>query len=353
MLGIYRYLLAVVVVGCHLWLPAGWWAAPYAVFCFYSISGYLMTLVLNQVYVNHSDNVNYVANRILRIFPPYLVALILTVLALTLFSSVAPEPVKGGVKLANVVSTPGSLQDWFANMTFLYWGESRVLAVSQAWTLRVELFFYVLMIFLVRRAWLVYAWLALSACYIVYMKMSGAQFMEQYSTLSGSSIAFAVGASIYHLRKQFNLPRWHLPLALVLFSVHMALASEIWGFVDEGLLFRLVYQPGACGLYVNVLLGGYLLFAMQSWPVDKNSWIERIGKPLGDFSYGIYLLHWLVALLVVAAGISISQQWLFIPIHFVTVHVAAYMLYRTVELPIDERFRGRIRGRSKLTGGGG
>ena len=74
MFGTYRFLLACLVLVTHL---AGVrCAGAYAVFGFYLLSGYLMTLVLNERYGFSPNGFGrYVANRALRIYPPYLAIL--------------------------------------------------------------------------------------------------------------------------------------------------------------------------------------------------------------------------------------------------------------------------------------
>ena len=48
MFGAWRLLLALLVVLGHLHRP--WWPASWAVFSFYVISGYLMSLILDETY---------------------------------------------------------------------------------------------------------------------------------------------------------------------------------------------------------------------------------------------------------------------------------------------------------------
>jgi peptidoglycan/LPS O-acetylase OafA/YrhL len=66
------------------------WSGVYAVFCFYLISGYLMCLVLSEVYIGGSDSLKYIANRVLRMYPPHLVVLCLSAIAAYLMSEVGP-----------------------------------------------------------------------------------------------------------------------------------------------------------------------------------------------------------------------------------------------------------------------
>ena len=77
MFGTYRYCLAHLVVLTHL---ASWpGVGSYAVFGFYMLSGFLMSLILNERYGFSLQGLRgYAANRALRIYPPYLFVLAAT-----------------------------------------------------------------------------------------------------------------------------------------------------------------------------------------------------------------------------------------------------------------------------------
>ena len=81
MLDFYRFILAVLVVQAHLLadgLPGLAWQA---VFSFYVLSGFLMTLVLNEVYgFGVHGFVRFFTNRILRLYPAYYALLLVTIL---------------------------------------------------------------------------------------------------------------------------------------------------------------------------------------------------------------------------------------------------------------------------------
>ena len=73
MFGAFRFGLALLVVAGHLRQPI--WLGAWAVFAFYTISGYLMCLVLNERYgFSRRGFGAYALNRLLRIHPPYWLA---------------------------------------------------------------------------------------------------------------------------------------------------------------------------------------------------------------------------------------------------------------------------------------
>lgn len=84
MIELSRYVLAAIVVQTHL----TWWAPPWAghisVFTFYTLSGYLMTRVLNTRYgFTWAGTRAFMLNRILRLWPAYTVILLLALLAIS------------------------------------------------------------------------------------------------------------------------------------------------------------------------------------------------------------------------------------------------------------------------------
>ena len=85
MLEVVRFLLSVIVVEADIW-PLGFpWAAWQSVFAFYTLSGFLMTRVLHERYgFSLTGILAFAANRILRLWPAYLIILAITLLAIVL-----------------------------------------------------------------------------------------------------------------------------------------------------------------------------------------------------------------------------------------------------------------------------
>ena len=84
MIEISRYILATMVAQTHLWPLGAAWTGNIAVFAFYTLSGYLMTRVLNERYgFSARGTVAFLLNRVLRLWPAYLTILGLTLIALS------------------------------------------------------------------------------------------------------------------------------------------------------------------------------------------------------------------------------------------------------------------------------
>ena len=80
-MGFIRFLLACGVVLTHTSLIFGYspLSGNLAVQCFYIISGFYMSLVLNEKYVGHKANFLFYSNRALKIYPIYFVNLVLLI----------------------------------------------------------------------------------------------------------------------------------------------------------------------------------------------------------------------------------------------------------------------------------
>ena len=110
-------------------------------------------------------------------------------------------------------------------MTLRY-GFDVTLLVSQSWSLRVELVFYVAMIFLVRNFAVVVVWFVLSLLYVVYLLYTNAPFHEYYTTVLGPSLTLSAGALIYYSMKKYRIRGWHVPVATVAFFGHMVFSGD-------------------------------------------------------------------------------------------------------------------------------
>lgn len=340
MLGIYRYALAMMVALSHLWSEFIWWQGIYGVFGFYVISGYLMTLILSEVYTGFGNSWRYALNRILRIFPVYWAALAITLI----FGFSGLQTLIDVGNDIEAAYKPKSITELIGNFTLVaYWKSS--LSIFQAWSIRVELVYYALMVFLCRDRRLVLIWLICSVFICAYHINENSPFYLRYSTVAGASIAFALGAAVYHLKKLLRLSTLHLYISSFVFFLHLIFASRIWNFIPDTQNFEIIFVPHHYGIYGNCLAAAYLIWAIASSTQNpsKSDKLEKIGKPLGDIAYAIFLTHWIAAMVVVNLGISGKNKLIFVPLTLIVLHIISFTLFKAVEAPINSRLRDRIR----------
>ena len=137
MFGIYRLLLALMVVMQHLGNVSA--LGVYAVFGFYILSGYLMTLILHSGYGYSWSGVRrFALNRFLRIYPIYWVACLISAgLVLWLGAQFTTD-------FHDPIYLPDDLSSLLRNSFILFGRYSVPRLSSPTWALSVELVFYVL-----------------------------------------------------------------------------------------------------------------------------------------------------------------------------------------------------------------
>ncbi|RLJ68003.1 acyltransferase family protein [Sulfurisoma sediminicola] len=278
MLGTLRFVLAVLVVMNHLWLPTANKVGAHAVLGFYVISGFLMTRILSEVYVGPGGRIRYFANRFLRIFPGYWFVAILTLAGLAMF------PGHFG-NFHSAIRIPQSGYEWLQNLTLFDLIYAPLRLIPPAWSLSVELVFYILIgTGISRTAGGAWVWWLASAGYTAYLVASGVTFGERYTPPAAASLFFSTGAVVYHYAKSRRAPpadalRWWLLLA----------AFCAWPIAVEAL----GWDPHMIGFY-----GAYVLFLpLFAWTVRAAP--SGAGKNgdrfLGDLAYPVFLSHFAAA----------------------------------------------------------
>ena len=331
MFGTYRFGLAVMVATAHLWPQNVYWLGLYSVFCFYLLSGYLMTLVLTRTYGFSPGGVGrFLGNRALRIYPPYWAAV---AFAWLLYVSV-PAAVKAVIPWYHMYVTP---QDWLRNLTLLQTGNWGGRWIPQSWSLPVEVWFYVFMALgLARGGAVLGAWIAAALGYVVWVVGTSPSMLystpDRYFPLAAAALPFALGSLACWLRPW--LPRFSgaaVVVALLAFWSHMLLAGRLWS------------QPMSGGFYVSLALAFLVLVALHDPPAVPSG-VERIDRWLGDVAYPLFLVHYHVGALVFAAvpGLKRGQPLLFLLVTVAASIAVSWLIHVGVERPI-ERLRRRIR----------
>lgn len=293
-MGSLRFLLAFAVAGGH---ALGFFnflniylSGPEAVQIFYMISGFLIALILRGKYPN-SANGNWIfySNRAVKIFVPYLALLGATVA----LSAVSYLFTGNAVSLKSFVEEGSnmSLATWlFALFTNLFilgqeWaflliyrsGElfysihaldqpptaSQFTIIPPAWSLSIELAFYAIAPFILRRSLPVIATVAFAS----YWFRPAAYQFELSLFLTGSLSYF-----FYDFLKRNNLFRAALSACLTALLIALVAFHPRWVDVERNQFFILV----------ALLLPALFDFS------SRHKW----DRWMGDLSYPLYLVHW-------------------------------------------------------------
>lgn len=287
--GAIRFLLAASVVAGH--------AQPYfgvlrlvggdlAVQAFFIVSGFYMDMVIGKYHTAFS----FYASRLFRLYPTYLAcAVCIFLTSLPVFYGGIFTGLDVGNQLFVVVSNCTMLfQDLFLFLgskgdTFYFikqFWESPVqvwalLVIPQAWSLSLEIYFYLLAPFLLRKSFsavLIVFLMSASVRLVVYV--AGLPFDPwNYRFFPSSIMFFLAGALVrrIHLKTEgrYDGRGKYLTIAIILLTI---LYLDVFSFISK---------------YIYLLLFSLSLpFIFQ---YSKNS---RFDRHVGELSYGIYLIHY-------------------------------------------------------------
>jgi peptidoglycan/LPS O-acetylase OafA/YrhL len=302
-----------------------------AVQAFFVISGFLIF----QSFDRSSSMRSYAEKRIRRILPAYLLVVVACALGLSLISTL---PIGG------YFGDRGFWSYLAANLTFLnflapelpgVFDANLVKAVNGAlWTLKIEVAFYVavpicvwLFARLGRDRVLIAIYLlsvAYAAACLWLAQSRGGGFVELSRQLPGQMTYFVAGAAIYY---HFDIFRRHA-IPMLLLGIALFLLSSV--------IAELALRPiGLALLVMSVSFGPYL---------------GRFGR-YGDFSYGIYIVHFPVLQTLIALGAARLPPLLFLLLSVLIVGVLAFAMWHLVEkrfLRRDSHYR-RLAGRAPST----
>ncbi len=341
-----------------------------AVQTFYMISGFYMALILNEKYVAQPHAYRlFLTNRILRLLPIYYVVLSLTLLTAILMSLTLGYPELESFKalrdnydrmapttLAFLTFSNLTLigQDWLSFLTIdptagtLQFASdfsrapvnlNSFLLIQPAWTVSLELTFYVVAPLLVRRrSWVVAGIMLLSIAirwglrhYIHLDSMAWS-----YRFFPSELLYFLSGALAYKAYRQLKakrLPNWLCPLAIGLTLIYTC----FFGIIHQELT-----QLGMSGGVASALYRLTIFFSLPF--VFLYTSHSRLDGKIGELSYPLYISHFLVSEILAAWHVGGE----YINLYTLVVSLGlAYALNRLIGERV-ERVRQRVFERNTL-----
>ncbi|MDR3706545.1 MAG: acyltransferase [Paludibacteraceae bacterium] len=323
MFGIYRTLLALFVVFLHLGgVPR---LGAYAVFGFYILSGYLMTLIMHRNYGYGIQGRNkYFINRFLRIYPLYWISCGLTIIVIFSLGETVTVAFHDALQLPQ---TPGAI---IRNIALLFISLNGPRLTPPAWALTVELFYYACIgLGLSRTKPRVIIWFIISIIYHVFANLTDRSI---YFPVIAAALPFSTGAIIYLYHERL-VSLW--PKLLDKYAPHILLCAVIFNWLI-GLYLAI---PEELNFYINFIINAALVFSLSTR--KSLAWVPAsLDRSLGDLSYPIYLLHFQAGLITTAilgvVGINLKRGDIWLALSSLPmIFFLSWMVAKYAEHPVN------------------
>jgi len=299
-MGIYRFILSLLVIIFHL--VGGVQPAGYSVvFGFYLISGYVITLVLNRSY---SEKIGqFYLNRALRIFPVYIIILLISFILIKVHGNVflianngldSLQLLNSGIAHYNVADVLNEISlRFFTNKSFTDFavilnGFPQI--VPQAWALCPEIIFYILAPFIVKlykfNKKMYYLLILITFVYPIYTYLNKLDFPTyRYRSVFGTFFVFMLGSLIYYLKDKIPKIKKANIFLFLLISIYLFTVTCINKYeLKEGQIYF--------ALFIQIFI---LIVSTQ---ISFKERFNACDKFWGSLSYGMYLGHFLSAFIL-------------------------------------------------------
>lgn len=289
-------------------------SAEIAVKSFFVISGFLIFMS----YENSNSTSLYFTKRIRRIYPAYAIVIIGSTLFGLFYTSLPLKEYLSFTTFKYLISNLLFLNFLQPSLPGLF-TENPIAAVNGAlWTLKIEVMFYVL-VPLIAMAFnrighikviigiyilsLLYNYV-LSYFYEVYKYTFFADLQHQ---LPGQLTFFMMGASGYYFFEYFKK-----------YSIHF-LGASFFLLMFRNFMIWNIFEPAVLLILILFLATSFFYLGNLS--------------RYGDFSYGIYILHFPVLQTLISLHLFKNSHWVFLIVSSATVILLSLLLWHFIERP--------------------
>ncbi|MBO0938947.1 acyltransferase [Fibrella sp. HMF5335] len=360
-----RFLLAIAVLAGHSSNNSAFqfMTGQTAVQTFYIISGFYMSLILNEKYVNQPNAYSlFLTNRLLRLFPIYWVVLLGVASFSVAFSYISHSHSRLAFDVYSTVNfTPFTFcylvitnlfllgQDAVMFMginpetgTFFFTSDfwqtkpelHHFLLIPQAWTLALELLFYFVAPLLVRRSTriiILFIVLSLVIRIFLYNQLSLTKDPWTYRFFPSEIMFFLLGTLAYKSYRQIRHKLLPVYIQIAIFCI-VILTTVFYGLLPSGKLTVMPFSYREIVYFSLIFVSLPYLFKISNQYSFDNQ--------IGELSYPIYISHMFVILFVQKAMTPFfNQEWF---VALVTI-IFSYFLNRFVAAPIEKFRQRRVR----------
>ena len=316
-----RFLFAFMVFLVHAYALSGakalsileeLFSSEIAVKSFFVVSGFLIFMS----YENSRDMRSYFVKRARRIYPAYFFVIAACAVLGGVFSAYAWDDYFSRQVLKYVAANLLFLNFLQPNLPGLFAGNLLQAVDGALWTLKIEVMFYLfvpLAMMAFRKFGRLPVLVTLYLCSVIYSVLMGELagkagsgfYIELQRQLPGQLAFFIAGAAgYYYFQYLAKYAVWLLALAVT-------------AFVLQAWLPWVAIQPVALGVLVV-----YFACVIPS--------LGNFGK-YGDFSYGIYIVHFPILQLLISYGLFYESPWTMLFIAGVLVMAVAFLLWHVIE----------------------
>lgn len=300
----------------------GFFSADLGVKGFFVVSGYLVV----ASFENSASLADYAGKRVRRIYPAYFsVVLLCAIAGLALTTVPAAEYFTAG--LARYLAANLAFLNFLApTLPGVFSGNAWNEVNGALWTLKVEVMFYA----------------AVPLIVLACRRIGAARVL---AGLYGLSLAYSF--SLAELAQESGRPLWvqlqrQLPGQLTYFLAGAALyvyrdrAARHWPALVGAAAFLFVLQKLAGGYHLLATIEPLWLAVAVVYAALGMRYLGNFAR-FGDFSYGIYILHFPVIQAAVAAGYFARAPWLAFAACTVTTFLLALLCWHFIEKPFLRR----------------
>lgn len=297
---------------------SGLLSSEMAVKSFFVVSGFLIFMS----YENSCDTKSYFVKRARRIYPAYFLVITACALLGAVFSAYAWNEYFSSQVLRYVIANLLFLNFLQPNLPGLFEGNPLQVVNGALWTLKIEVMFYLLVplaVMAFRKVGRAQVLIILYLCSVIYSAVMGGLaretgsglYLELQRQLPGQLAFFIAGAAAYYYFQYVaKYAAWLVASALAAFFLQAWLPWSVIQPVALGVL--VVYF--ACVIPCLVNFGKY-----------------------GDFSYGIYIVHFPILQMLVAYGLFKESPWTMLLVSGALVIMVAFLLWHFIEKPFLRR----------------
>ncbi len=353
-MGLLRLFLAISIIMAHAGSIYKYQLidAKTAVQSFYILSGFYMSLILNNKYAKVPYRL-FISNRLLRIYPTYWLILLLTgIVSFVLFGlgHFSLNPLVGILQnYKNIHGIPliyQSFSDLSGNI-FIFTSpayftinptSSSPLLIGQSWTLGIELLFYFIAPFLVRRKVLL-----VTSCILLSFLLRVLVFKYDETQTSGVVLYtmrffpgiimfFLSGTLSYKLYARLQKRKANIGLSRILFLLIIVFTL---GYTFLAKLNHFILNPVEWIYYFLLIITIPYIFVYL-----KNSKLDNL---LGNLSYPVYISHSLIILLLLNMPFAKIDKNIFPIITIIITLLFSYLIFIFFESPIDDYRQRRLK----------